>query len=378
MFKIIINDEFMDECTVVQSMLEITRLIGDGEMSGTNPSWELVILPHQKCCITCNNGKRRKEEYSSKLSQYACSKTGNSKSGGMVCSEYKQSDALENKDEKMANPPKLTIDDMTIFEGISVNVQGETFEMHLESAMSSRWVVWESPLHRVYATPNYEIEGVPVDIRDAGDLVLYDDDFYGPVTNITEYIKIVRNQIDILLTKLKEIGYTQPDENMALLTIEYVDMTPELLSIVNSCPAVLMKNMGKFESSLLIEGGTKNVDKLTNEILEKIKPEQYRFYFDTFTSDKPSPEDDVIATLSIKNVNVTPGLRLFLNDMVDFIIDESNDNSIKLLLQGNYGEIIETKDYLIKHILPQEYSVKFDVYSQLNGGCYEFPEDPHR
>jgi phage-related protein len=87
----------------------------------------------------------------------------------------------------------VTADDLRDMDGMEMSIGGEKFILNVEGNLSGDWVYWEGGRYRLWATPNYEITGVPIDLRDLeSDGHLDDENYYGDVESLVDYFEIVQ------------------------------------------------------------------------------------------------------------------------------------------------------------------------------------------
>lgn len=96
-----------------------------------------------------------------------------------------------------------TMGGIEIIEGDKLEIFGETYVLHIENELSGEHAVWidKNGFVRIYATPNFEIDGVPIQI-DYDSYNITTDGYYGKIDSYDHYKQIVREMVEKLLTNL--------------------------------------------------------------------------------------------------------------------------------------------------------------------------------
>ena len=97
---------------------------------------------------------------------------------------------------------KFTVDDVKRYAGFIITVQGRNFELNMDYDCGGTWAAWYSDGYTVLATPNYECNGVPVDMREPDGTVVACDSYRGDVEDFDMYVDVVRVMINTLLTDI--------------------------------------------------------------------------------------------------------------------------------------------------------------------------------
>lgn len=98
-----------------------------------------------------------------------------------------------------------TIGGVDIVIGDKLDILGKTYVLHIEDELSGEHVVWadEKNFMRIYATPEFEIDGVPMQV-DYDCYNIATDGFYGKIRSYDHYKQIVKEMAEKLLTNLNK------------------------------------------------------------------------------------------------------------------------------------------------------------------------------
>ena len=112
-----------------------------------------------------------------------------------------------------------TIGGIDIVEGDELKILGRTYVSHIQDDLAGEFVVWsdKNSLMSVYATPNWECEGIPF-------LVEYDyvtittESYEGKVENYEHYKKIVKEKLEESFENLPKCSCARGDPDMVNYT----------------------------------------------------------------------------------------------------------------------------------------------------------------
>lgn len=98
-----------------------------------------------------------------------------------------------------------TIGDIDVVVGDKLDILGKTYVLHIEDELFGEYVVWidEKSFMRIYATPNFEIDGVAIKV----DYDIYNiatDGFHGKIRSYDHYKQIVKEMVENMLAHLPE------------------------------------------------------------------------------------------------------------------------------------------------------------------------------
>lgn len=98
-----------------------------------------------------------------------------------------------------------TIGGVEIKEGDELEILGRTYVLYIQDDLAGEFVVWsdKNGFMRIYATPNFEVEGVPVQIDyDCYNIAV--DSYEGKIDGYDHYKQIVKEKVEKLLANLSK------------------------------------------------------------------------------------------------------------------------------------------------------------------------------
>lgn len=125
---------------------------------------------------------------------------------------------------------KLQPEDLREFEGKTFNIYGHVFKLYNSRDLGGEWVIWESTQYRVWATPNYEVDGVPISFRKAEDDTqqLLDDTYEGEVNSVLNYFDIVTRYIKQMLEQLEGLPEDKATDRLSFTLMGQYDSPSEI------------------------------------------------------------------------------------------------------------------------------------------------------
>lgn len=184
-----------------------------------------------------------------------------------------------------------TIGDVEIKVGDNLDILGKTYVLHIEEELSGEHVVWieENSFMRIYATPNFEIDGVPMQVDyDTYNIAI--DGYYGKIRSYDHYKQIVKEMAEKLLTTLKKCECVLGEEVGMCVPI---DIKGSNFYICTRCSGTIGKD----------EYGRKDI--LTKErVVEEVNG-----MFDRYFAEKAQE-------LRLKNGDISPDQAFDLDDAI--------------------------------------------------------------
>jgi len=102
---------------------------------------------------------------------------------------------------RQTSQPLCTFD-LKPYVGTSIVVNNEIFKLSLEKEQAGDLAVWSGVNHKIFATPNFENEGIAFEFYSTEEEAPADLDTYnGKVTDINTYLKFVKKHIKILIDR---------------------------------------------------------------------------------------------------------------------------------------------------------------------------------
>lgn len=189
-----------------------------------------------------------------------------------------------------------TIGGVEIKEGDELEILGKTYVLHIQDDLAGEFAVWsdKNSFMRIYATPNFEIEGVPVQLDyDCYNITV--DGYEGKIDGYEHYKQIVKETAERLLANLpkckcmsgKEIGIHVP-----------VDIEGFDFYLCTRCSGIIGKD----------EKGRKDI--LTNERVVEELNEMLDRYF-----------EEKAQELMLKHGDISPDQTFVLDNAIEKIAD---------------------------------------------------------
>lgn len=101
----------------------------------------------------------------------------------------------------------MDIKDLRQNEGLEIEVLGERFKLDIMRDSGGEWAVWTSNKYFVYATLNFECEGVPAELHtingDDVDFTEISCNFQGTVNTFNQYVSVCRFLIEYMILEYK-------------------------------------------------------------------------------------------------------------------------------------------------------------------------------
>ena len=189
--------------------------------------------------------------------------------------------------------------------GDKVDILGKTFVIDIECSLAGEFVVWqdENSLMRIYATPNFEVDCIPIQV-DYDTYNIAFECYEGKINNYEDYKKIVAEKIEKLLTNLPKC--TCETDYLELNEYKPIEIKGYNFSICGYCSRVLGNK----------EDIKKNEDKdEEKDVLNKDKVvEELNTLLDHYFEEKADE-------LKLKYGDISPDQVFILDDSIEKIAD---------------------------------------------------------
>jgi predicted nucleic acid-binding Zn ribbon protein len=125
--------------------------------------------------------------------------------GESVRKDRKDGNDISIVDCNLGELKMKTIGDVDVLVGDKLEILEKTYVLHIEDELFGEYVVWidEKSFMRIYATPNFEIDGVAIKV-DYDCYNIATDVFHGKIRSYDHYKQIVKEMVENMLVHLPE------------------------------------------------------------------------------------------------------------------------------------------------------------------------------
>ncbi len=158
------------------------------------------------------------------------------------------------------------INGINVVEGDKLEILGRTYVLDIDHSLAGDFIVWsdEGSFLRIYATPNFEIIGVPVQI-DYESYNVTADCYEGEIGSYENYKKIVKEISERLLANLPVCTCAEQ-----LGTIVPIRMTGWDMYQCRQCGRIIKGNQNMLKKEEVVEELSRTVDRYFEEMSQKL------------------------------------------------------------------------------------------------------------
>jgi hypothetical protein len=186
-----------------------------------------------------------------------------------------------------------TIGGVEIKEGDELDILGKIYVLNIQDDLAGEFAVWSNGFMRIYATPNFEIEGVPVQIDyDCYNIAV--NCYEGKIDSYEHYKQIVKEKTENLLVNLskckcmpgKEVGVSVP-----------VDIEGFDFYLCTRCSGIIGKDEKGREDILTTERVVEEVNEMLDRYFEE-KSQELMLKHGDISPDQTFVLDDAIEKIA--------------------------------------------------------------------------------
>lgn len=154
-----------------------------------------------------------------------------------------------------------------VVEGDKLEILGRTYVLHIEEELSGEHPVWidENSVMRIWATPNYEIEGVIIQL-DYDVYNITNDCYKGEIKSYDHYKQIVKDLAEKILTTLPECKCVDHIEKIVPIRIIGWNMYQ-----CRQCGGIIKENQNMLKKDDVVEELSKMMDGYFEEKAGELK-----------------------------------------------------------------------------------------------------------